>query len=147
MTRNSFSEKEWLEAYKRYSQDSIEKSLVSRKVYDALVSSGLFEIAYTKTVYQVRAHFRVNHNNVKVELVRSTIHTGEREGLKKGVGMAKEHHEDWPDNWQNEFENEFGKRLDMSGDMVESCIHDDERLDRWIKWLLEKGEKYPANRT
>lgn len=139
MEKSAITERVWLEDFDKWSLDSVHAK-TTKQIYDALKNSGEFNVKYSKSEFQSRAHFLVPWKCPNVELVRAIIHVG-NPTHKEDAWIIKERFAEWPLDWEQEFKALTGEDACMGKSIVHWCVEDSGNVERLIEWLIAKARK------
>ena len=87
--KTEMTEQRWLEDFENWSLGT-ENSDTTKRIYDALKESGKFEINYSKSDFQSRAHFLIPWMHPNFELIRATIHVDNPTKKKEEAWLNKD---------------------------------------------------------
>ena len=138
--KTEMTEQRWLDDFEKWSLGT-ENSATTKRIYDALKASGQFQINYSKSDFQSRAHFLIPWMHPNFELIRATIHVDNPTKKKEEAWLNKDRAEDWPAEWKEEFKEMTGMEPGMGKKTIRWCLQDPANVDQLVEWLISKAQK------
>ena len=135
--KTSMTESDWLSDFEDWSRGTC-NSTATLAIYKALRDAGVFEVAYSRTKFQSRAHFLIPWKQPCFELVRATIHTHDRH---YEAWISKNRWAEWPADWTAEFEQLTGFEPCMGEKTITWCLSKEGNTEKLIAWLQSKAER------